>query len=119
MASSTSLSVSCAGRNGVRKKDAMIRETKTSNLDFIVAKLTPCLRAAIDNVMCDSYVINYSLRSPSSSARFAMTGGCLFDAIPAMTQKGEHAVGAAHMSRSGDDEVVFPLRRYPSIFGIR
>ena len=34
-----------------------------------------------------------------------MTGGCLFDAIPAMTQKGEHAVGAAHMSRSGDDEV--------------
>ena len=43
----------------------------------------------------------------------------LFDAIPAMAQKGEHAVGAAHMSRTGDNEEVFPLRRYPSIFGIR
>ena len=29
----------------------------------------------------------------------------LFDAIPAMAQKGEHAVGAAHMSRTGDNEV--------------
>ena len=29
----------------------------------------------------------------------------LFDAIPAMAQKGEHAVGAAHMRRTGDNEV--------------
>ena len=29
----------------------------------------------------------------------------LFDAIPAMAQKGEHAVGAAHMSRTGDNEI--------------
>jgi hypothetical protein len=29
----------------------------------------------------------------------------LFDAIPALAQKGEHAVGAAHMSRTGDNEV--------------
>ncbi len=29
----------------------------------------------------------------------------LFNAIPAMAQKGEHAVGAAHMSRTGDNEV--------------
>ena len=29
----------------------------------------------------------------------------MFDAIPAMAQKGEHAVGAAHMSRTGDNEV--------------
>ena len=34
-----------------------------------------------------------------------MTGGCLFEAIPAMAQKGEHAVGAAHMSRTGDNDV--------------
>jgi len=44
MASSTSLSVSRAGRNGVRRKDAMIREAKTNNLDFIAGKLTPCAR---------------------------------------------------------------------------
>src|SRR5439155_13927704 len=119
MASSTSLSVSCAGRNGVRRKDAMIRETKTNNLDFIAGKLTPCLRAAIDNVTRDSCLINYPLRGPSSSARFAMTGGCLFDAIPAMAQKGEHAADAAHMSRTGDNEVGLSLRRYPFVFGIR
>ena len=29
----------------------------------------------------------------------------LFDAIPAMAQKGEHAVGAAHMSPTGDNEI--------------
>ena len=29
----------------------------------------------------------------------------LFDAIPAMAQKGEHTVGAAHMRRTGDNEV--------------
>jgi len=28
----------------------------------------------------------------------------LFNAIPAMAQKGEHAVGAAHLSRTGDNE---------------
>ena len=43
----------------------------------------------------------------------------MFDAIPAMAQKGEHAVGAAHMSRTGDNEVGLSLRRYPFIFGIR
>ena len=48
-----------------------------------------------------------------------MTGGCLFDAIPAMAQKGEHAVGAAHMSRTGDNEVGLSTAQDPSIFGIR
>src|SRR6476659_8258416 len=64
MASSTSLSVSCAGRNGVRRKEAMIRETKTNNLDFISGKLTPCLRAAIDNVTRGSCVVNYPCEVP-------------------------------------------------------
>jgi len=44
-----------------------------------------------------------------------MTGGCLFDAIPAMAQKGEHAADAAHMSRTGDNEVGLSLRRYPFV----
>lgn len=29
----------------------------------------------------------------------------LADAIPVMAQKGEHAVGAGHMSRTGDNEI--------------
>jgi hypothetical protein len=44
----------------------------------------------------------------------------LAGAIPAMAQKGEHAVGAAaHMSRTGDNEVGLSTAQYPSIFGIR
>jgi len=40
----------------------------------------------------------------------------LFDAIPAMAQKGERAVGAARMSRTGDNEVGLSTAQVSSIF---
>ena len=40
----------------------------------------------------------------------------LFNAIPAMARKGEDAVDAAHMSRTGDNEVGLSTAQVSSIF---
>ena len=50
MASSTSLSVSCARSEGARRNEAMSRETKARNLEFMANKLAtrlPCRNLAV------------------------------------------------------------------------
>ena len=41
----------------------------------------------------------------------------LFDAIRALAQKGEHAVGGAHMSRTGDNDVGLSTAQVSFDFG--
>src|SRR6266446_10234326 len=92
MASSTSLSVFCAGRNGVRRNEATSRETKASNLEFI---------ASAKKCRWSELVSSRPLKCGSAELK-------LFDVITTRAQKSKHAAGSTHMGRARDNEVRLP-----------